>query len=67
MDWQEGQFLDRNREYIICSIHGAEYDPHTGLCIGGPCAGARLTKIAVQERDGQVYWYPSRDTQPVFP
>ena len=26
----------------------------------------KLTTIEVIERDGQVYWYPSRDTQPAF-
>ncbi|MEY4562172.1 MAG: hypothetical protein RLZZ618_1449 [Pseudomonadota bacterium] len=65
MDWQPGEFLDRNREFIICSIHGAEYEPGTGRCAGGPCGRGHLTSVKVEERAGQVYWYPSRDTQPV--
>jgi nitrite reductase/ring-hydroxylating ferredoxin subunit len=64
MDWQYGQFLDADREFILCSIHGASYDPLSGRCAGGPCGRGRLTVIDVDERDGQVYWYPSRDTQP---
>ena len=67
MDWQEGKFLDMDREYILCSIHGAAYEPLSGRCVAGPCAGARLLPLEVQERDGQVYWYPSRDIQPVAP
>ena len=67
MDWQPGQFLDSERQFIICSVHGATYEPETGRCVGGPCGGGRLVVIAVEERDGEVYWYPSRDTQPVFP
>ena len=67
MDWQPGQFLDSERQFIVCSIHGATYEPETGRCVGGPCGGGRLVVIAVEERDGEVYWYPSRDTQPVFP
>lgn len=66
MDWQPGQFLDSERQFILCSIHGAAYEPATGRCVGGPCGRGRLVAIDVEERDGQVYWYPSRDTQPLF-
>ena len=66
MDWQPGQFLDSERQFIVCSIHGATYQPETGRCVGGPCGRGRLVVIEVEERDGEVYWYPSRDTQPVF-
>jgi len=66
MDWQPGEFLDSGRQFIMCSIHGAVYDPHNGHCAGGPCGRGRLTRLRVEERDGQVYWYPSRDTQPAF-
>ena len=62
MDWQDGKFLDADRELIICSIHGATYDPLSGRCVGGPCVGGRLTALRVEERDAQVYWYPSSDT-----
>ncbi len=63
MDWQEGEFLDMNREFIMCSIHGAVYEPLGGHCAGGPCGRGRLTPLRVEEEGGQVYWYPSRDTQ----
>lgn len=66
MDWQPGEFLDASREWILCSIHGAAYEPRNGRCIGGPCGRGRLTAIEVREQEGQVYWYPSRDTRPVF-
>ena len=65
LDWQEGKFLDADRELIICSVHGATYEPLSGHCNGGPCAGARLTPLRVEERDAQVYWYPSSDIQPL--
>ena len=65
MDWQEGQFLDIDKRWILCSIHGASYEPANGRCVGGPCGTGRLTTVAVQEQDGQVYWYPSRDIRPV--
>jgi nitrite reductase/ring-hydroxylating ferredoxin subunit len=66
MDWQPGEFLDSGREFIMCSIHGAVYEPLTGRCAGGPCGRGQLAVIEVFERDGRVYWYPSRDTQPAF-
>jgi len=66
MDWREGEFLDGDREFIICSVHGASYDTPTGHCVGGPCGRGRLTVIEVDEVDGQVRWYPSRDTRPAF-
>jgi nitrite reductase/ring-hydroxylating ferredoxin subunit len=65
LDWQEGEFLDLDRRYIVCSIHGATYEPADGRCIAGPCTGARLLALTVEERDGAVYWYPSRDIRPV--
>ena len=65
MDWQPGEFLDSAREFIICSIHGATYEPQSGRCVGGPCGRAKLAAIRTEERDGQVYWYPSRDIRPV--
>jgi nitrite reductase/ring-hydroxylating ferredoxin subunit len=65
MDWQPGEFLDAERRFIVCTTHGAVYEPTTGHCIAGPCAGARLMAIDVVERAGQVYWYPSPDIRPV--
>ena len=66
MDWQPGEFLDREREFIVCSIHGAVYEPATGRCAGGPCGRGHLTVLDAVEQGGQVCWYPSRDTQPAL-
>lgn len=66
MDWQEGEFLDAERAFIVCSIHGAHYDPASGRCAGGPCGRGRLAALEVTERDGEVHWYPSRDIRPAF-
>lgn len=65
MDWQPGEFLDASKRFILCSTHGAAYEPADGRCVGGPCGRGRLTAIEVAERDGQVYWYPSRDIRPL--
>jgi len=65
LDWQPGEFLDGGREFILCSIHGAAYEPRSGRCLAGPCGNGRLTVIEVEERDGRVWWLPTRDTRPV--
>ena len=64
LDWQPGEFLDSGREFILCSIHGAAYEPRSGRCLAGPCGNGRLTVIEVEERDGTVWWLPTRDTRP---
>jgi nitrite reductase/ring-hydroxylating ferredoxin subunit len=66
LDWQPGEFLDAGREFIICSIHGAAYAAASGRCIGGPCGRGGLVAIDVVERDGSVWWLPTRDTRPPF-
>jgi nitrite reductase/ring-hydroxylating ferredoxin subunit len=65
MDWQPGEFLDADGREIVCAIHGATNDPRTGRCTGGPAGRGRLKPLQVAERDGQVYWYPSGEIQPV--
>jgi nitrite reductase/ring-hydroxylating ferredoxin subunit len=71
MDWQAGEFWDMDKRDILCSIHGASYNPRDGRCVGGPCGKGRLLAVRVEERyphpDAalEVYWYPSRDIQPV--
>jgi nitrite reductase/ring-hydroxylating ferredoxin subunit len=65
MDWQHGEFLDADKSFIICSIHGAVYDPPSGRCVAGPCGKGRLRPVKVTEHAGQVFWHPDEDVQPV--
>ncbi len=59
LDWQPGMFFDADGEYLICATHGALYDPGSGACAGGPCAGrGALRALEVVERDGRVWWRP---------
>lgn len=48
-------FFTRDRKMLLCSSHGAVFEPDTGLCVGGPCVGGRLKSLAVRVVDGQVY------------
>lgn len=54
LDYQEGEFFDYTRQYLICATHGALYDPASGVCQGGRCNGKGLAPLAVCEDDGWV-------------
>jgi nitrite reductase/ring-hydroxylating ferredoxin subunit len=66
MDWQPGQFWDMDKRFIVCSMHGALYEPADGLCVSGPCPGKHLIPIALTESQGQIHWQPTDRFQPVF-
>ncbi len=55
LDWQPGEFLDPSGQFLICSTHGALYDPATGACRAGRCEGRGLVALPVEERQGHVY------------
>ncbi len=55
LDWQEGEFFDAEQRYLVCTTHGALYDPANGVCVSGPCRGATLTVIPVREADATVW------------
>ncbi len=54
LDWQPGEFFEESGLYLVCSTHGAIFEPDTGLCVAGPCHGASLEPLQVRECDGQV-------------
>ena len=54
LDWQPGEFFEEAGLYLMCSTHGAMFDPGSGLCIAGPCKGECLEPIHVEEHDGHV-------------
>ena len=54
LDWVDHQFLDLDEEYIQCAMHDARFEIETGLCVAGPCPGARLQPLEVAVVDDQV-------------
>jgi len=54
LNWLPDQFFDIAQEFVQCSMHGALFRPHDGLCIRGPCLGRSLTGLAVTQRDGEI-------------
>lgn len=55
LDYQPGRFFDFTGQYLVCTTHGALYDPATGVCLGGRCNGTGLVSIPVLEQDGRVF------------
>lgn len=54
LDWEPGEFFDIAGLYLVCATHGALFEPDSGSCVAGPCRGASLEPLAVNEREGQV-------------
>jgi len=55
LDWAPGVFFDEAREYLVCSTHGARFEPDTGKCISGPCAGQSLIALEIFEEKDKLY------------
>ena len=64
MDYQPDRFFDLTGHWLICSTHGAMYQPQTGVCKAGPCR-AGLVKIAIDEHDGLVRWHTAHNLRTV--
>lgn len=55
MDWVRGRFLDEDERLIQCSTHGAQFRVEDGYCVGGPCAGDRLTPVKLTRLGDDIY------------
>jgi nitrite reductase/ring-hydroxylating ferredoxin subunit len=51
---QLDQYLTPDGALIQCSWHGALYRIEDGVCVGGPCTGARLQSWPVTVTDGTI-------------
>ena len=68
LDWQPGEFFDFDALFLVCSSHGALYDPVTGECAGGACTGrGGLRALKVVEQNGRVAWVPDGHAEAVGP
>lgn len=55
LDWGNAEFFDYSKLYLLCSTHGALYDPRTGACRGGRCNGRGLRPLSVVEENQHIY------------
>ncbi|HAV62617.1 MAG TPA: Rieske (2Fe-2S) protein [Verrucomicrobiales bacterium] len=54
LDHEANRFFTTDGAHLVCSSHGAIYEPSTGLCVRGPCEGARLKKLEASLQNGNV-------------
>jgi nitrite reductase/ring-hydroxylating ferredoxin subunit len=57
MDWVDNRFFTEDKRYLICSTHGATYEPKTGECVWGPCHGGFLQSVPIRIVEGKVRAY----------
>jgi nitrite reductase/ring-hydroxylating ferredoxin subunit len=56
MAWRKDAYLNKEGSHVICSGHGALFDPETGIGLPGPCKGLALEAITITvTQEGQVY------------
>lgn len=55
LNYMPNEFLDANKQYIVCANHGAIFDKVSGECISGPCAGDMLNEVDVEVRDKTIF------------
>lgn len=55
LDWVENRFFDEDCHYILCSTHGALFEPDSGECVVGPPFGQRLISVPLEVRGEEIY------------
>lgn len=55
LNWQEEQFFSFDGRFLQCSLHGALFEPVSGLCVRGPCQGKSLIPIRIITEDDSVF------------
>ncbi|MFW6066706.1 MAG: Rieske (2Fe-2S) protein [Myxococcota bacterium] len=58
LDGGSRRFLGRDGRHLECGTHGATYRIEDGLCVAGPCEGARLDAIRVEETAEGIFLQP---------
>ena len=55
LDFQPGQFLNREKTHVICSTHGALFQIDDGLCVSGPCTDKYLERLVTKTTGADVW------------
>lgn len=55
LDYEPHRFLAPDGHQLLCSSHGALFDPATGLCSSGPCKGMYLRSLPCRVDGEQIY------------
>jgi nitrite reductase/ring-hydroxylating ferredoxin subunit len=54
LDLWPNEFLSEDGRWLVCATHGAVFDPETGGCVAGPCAGDALQPLPLCAEDGDL-------------
>lgn len=54
LDVWPNEFFSEDGRHLICATHGAVFAPDTGICLEGPCPGARLEPLPVTRRGDEL-------------
>ena len=54
LDWQPGEVFEETGLYLMCATHGAQFEPDSGFCVGGPCQGAHLRSLSIKVMGNDV-------------
>ena len=54
LDLDDGHFFTHDHAHLQCHMHGAVYEIASGLCLEGPCEGAKLVSLSIDEQETQL-------------
>ncbi len=54
LDLDDERFLNHERTFLQCHMHGALYEYETGLCVAGPCVGTKLVALELVEEETRL-------------
>lgn len=54
LDLNDDEFFSHDKKFLQCQMHGAMYEINTGLCVAGPCLGAQLIRLDLEEEEDRL-------------
>ncbi len=55
LDYGDGEFFNSDGSLFVCQTHGAFYEPRSGMCVEGPCAGASLHPLNIEITHDEIH------------
>lgn len=55
LEFQKDQFLDADKRFIQCSMHGALFNYEDGECVHGPCVGEYLKPVPLVIQEDRIF------------
>ncbi|WP_277962709.1 Rieske 2Fe-2S domain-containing protein [Pseudomonas sp. RIT-To-2] len=54
LDFHPGEFCTYRQQILMCAHHSAMFRFEDGVCVDGPCAGARLERISCRQEGSGI-------------